>query len=519
MKEDSSDAPIVINLTRARAMAGVRLLAVGVFLSVITITSKQLISYMRNIWKVRGTIETNQYADRRFIIEFSEEGDFEHVTSGGPWRYRDDAVLVRKLEEGEDPETAQFWEIPIWVQYKGVPFYLLSKALARNLARRTGGYICIDNNARGDICDKILRARVWLPIARPLRKVIMIEDEVSDAEVEVSLRYERLPNFCLFCGIIGHHKQNCTSPETPKRSRYSASIGVPPTSHGDLRSWPMPEKIGDPKKTRFTSTWRAEREGRSREDRNLVTRITTIVSQVAKGVEQLSMEDKRGKNKIVNNKLMIANTTSTAPLPKIATNNECTSPQNAIITVAPTGEVDKTTDDGKAQDENNPASTTSSSASFQILLDGNTTGPATTTATTPPQNAEDAEISGLRTNGTKEGKKNTWKRMLRNEERGDNTLTTRALNLGAPRKRNMLEEDEEDRLHGTKRFFQVPSLEECLGKENLQRIREEEAEAFIRGVCANGGGITDYVSVEGIGSNVEGEGNKISTDVIGKEKM
>jgi hypothetical protein len=83
----------------------------------------------------------------------------------------------------------------------------------------------------------------------------------------------------------------------------------------------------------------------------------------------------------------------------------------------------------------------------------------------------------------------------------------------------MLEEDEEDRLHGTKRFFQVPTLEECLGKDNLQRRREEEAEAFIRGVCANGGGITDYVSVEEIGSNVGGEGNKISTDVIGKEKM
>jgi hypothetical protein len=239
------------------------------------------------------------------------------------------------------------------------------------------------------------------------------------------------------------------------------------------------------------------------------------VSQVAKGVEQLSMEDKIGTNKIVDNKLMIANTTSTTPLPKIAT--ECTSPQNAIIT--PTGEVDKTTDDGKAQAENNPASTTSSSASFQILLDGNTTGPATTTATTPPQNAEDAEFSGLQTSGTNEGKKNKWKKMLRKEETGDNTLTTQTLNLGAPRKRNMLEEDEEDRLHGTKRFFQVPTLEECLGKDNLQRRREEEAEAFIRGVCANGGGITDYVSVEEIGSNVGGEGNKISTDVIGKEKM
>jgi hypothetical protein len=115
-----------------------------------------------------------------------------------------------------------------------------------------------------------------------------------------------------------------------------------------------------------------------------VTHGTTFVSQVAKGVEQLSMEDKRGTNKIVDNKLMIANTTSTTPLPKITTNKEGTSPQNAIITVTPTGEVDKTTDDGKVQAENNPSLTTSSSASFQILLDGNTIGPATTTATTPP---------------------------------------------------------------------------------------------------------------------------------------
>jgi hypothetical protein len=77
-------------------------------------------------------------------------------------------VLVRKLKEGEDPETAQFDAVPIWVQYKGIPFYLLTKALARDLGRRTCEFICIDNNARGDICDKILHVRVLLPLGRPL---------------------------------------------------------------------------------------------------------------------------------------------------------------------------------------------------------------------------------------------------------------------------------------------------------------------------------------------------------------
>ncbi|KAM0863714.1 hypothetical protein ACQ4PT_044364 [Festuca glaucescens] len=227
---------IIVNMAKAREMAPARLLAVGVFLSIIAITSKQLIGYMRNIWKVRGNMETNQFADQHFLNEFSEEGDFKHVICGGPWRYKDDAVLVRRLNEGEDLEMSQFESVPIWVQYKNIPFYLLTKALARDLAARTGELICIDNNAHGDLNDKILRARVWMPLGRPLVRGIPIEDELTDEEVMVSLRYERLPNFCLFYGIVGHNKQNCDRLEMPKPSRYNPSLSVPPTSRHDLRS-------------------------------------------------------------------------------------------------------------------------------------------------------------------------------------------------------------------------------------------------------------------------------------------
>ncbi|KAM0901618.1 hypothetical protein ACQ4PT_019869 [Festuca glaucescens] len=93
------------------------------------------------------------------------------------------------------------------------------KALARDLGRRTGEFICIDNNARGDIYDKILYARVLVPLGCPLLRGIPIEDEFTDEEVMVSLCYERLPTFSLFCGLIGHSKQSCNRPETPKTSR------------------------------------------------------------------------------------------------------------------------------------------------------------------------------------------------------------------------------------------------------------------------------------------------------------
>jgi hypothetical protein len=93
-RTDEELKPIIVNLAEVRGIAAVRLIVVGVFLSSLLIPSRQLVNYMRNVWSVRGSMEMHQITDKRFVLEFSEEGDFEHVTKGGPWRYQKDAVLV-----------------------------------------------------------------------------------------------------------------------------------------------------------------------------------------------------------------------------------------------------------------------------------------------------------------------------------------------------------------------------------------------------------------------------------------
>jgi hypothetical protein len=105
-RTEAERAPLIVSLAKARGLAGPRLVAVGVFLSVFLIPTKQLINYMRNVWEIRGTMEMHQLADKRFVLEFSERRDFEHVTKGGPWRYQGDAVLIRELEDKEDPNLA-----------------------------------------------------------------------------------------------------------------------------------------------------------------------------------------------------------------------------------------------------------------------------------------------------------------------------------------------------------------------------------------------------------------------------
>jgi hypothetical protein len=179
---------------------------------------------------VRGELNVTPLPGRRFILEFSLEGDLLHALRGGPWRYRGDAFLVTKLEVGIEPSLAQFESVPIWVQFHDIPFFLLSKNLARMLGEKVGKVLFVDTNSHGDICEKFIRSRILLPLNRALQTTISLIDEATDEKVVTTIRYERLPNFCLFCGLIGHGELQCNTTEKERKNMYTTDLGVPPSS-------------------------------------------------------------------------------------------------------------------------------------------------------------------------------------------------------------------------------------------------------------------------------------------------
>ncbi|KAK1681068.1 hypothetical protein QYE76_041916 [Lolium multiflorum] len=253
---------IVVNMSGARKEMRARFLAVGLFLSVLLANSQQVIDHMKRVWKIRGKMEANQVqaaeGQRKFILEFTEEGDRDHVVRAGPWQYRGDAFLVEGLQVGADPATALFTHVPMWVQFRNIPFYLLTKKLARELGEQVGSLVNIDNNARGNICDKILRARVQLPLYMALQKEIMLMDEITEKQVEVQIRYEIIPNFCLFCGFIGHMEARCDAPVEDRKLCFSQELRVRPVHFEDPRTWFLPEAMGQIIEQASSSTlWRA----------------------------------------------------------------------------------------------------------------------------------------------------------------------------------------------------------------------------------------------------------------------
>jgi hypothetical protein len=79
---------VIINMSDARKTMRPRFFAVGLFLSVLLVNSRQLIEHMKRVWRIRGEFDANPLQaeeGHKFIFEFSEERDRQHVVRGGPW--------------------------------------------------------------------------------------------------------------------------------------------------------------------------------------------------------------------------------------------------------------------------------------------------------------------------------------------------------------------------------------------------------------------------------------------------
>ncbi|RLN23555.1 hypothetical protein C2845_PM07G20650 [Panicum miliaceum] len=248
-------------MTRARETRRPQFLAVGLFLSVLLVKSKQLIDHMKKVWNLRGQLEASTLeseAGRKFILVFSEEGDRKHAILAGPWQYKMDVFLVESLAEGDDPSSVPFTHVPMWIQFRNIPFYLLTKKLAFDLGECIGSTLMVDNNARGSISDKFVRTRAKLPLYRALRMELVLVDEITGEEVAVQIRYERLPNFCLFCGFIGHMEARCDVPMPDRKIMYNLKLRVLPVHFEFPHTWFLPDAMGHASPQRSVAwPWRA----------------------------------------------------------------------------------------------------------------------------------------------------------------------------------------------------------------------------------------------------------------------
>lgn len=84
----------------------------------------------------------------------------------------------------------------------------MTEEVRRDLGNRLGNYIETDKRTWLSEQAKFMRIRADIPIEKPLRRGGHVVNPKGE-KFWVTFKYERLPNFCFRCGVLGHDEKHC----------------------------------------------------------------------------------------------------------------------------------------------------------------------------------------------------------------------------------------------------------------------------------------------------------------------
>lgn len=109
----------------------------------------------------------------------------------------------------QNPRDMAFDDITIWIQLHNLPFACMNPKSVSKIAEQVGKVEEIDVSDGGNCLGQFARVRVTRPISKPLQRCVRIaEDSTKDTSI-ILILYERLPDFCLNCGCVGHVLRHC----------------------------------------------------------------------------------------------------------------------------------------------------------------------------------------------------------------------------------------------------------------------------------------------------------------------
>ena len=127
---------------------------------------------------------------------------------GGPWIFRYAPIIIQEYDGFTDVSEYKLNKVPLWARLKGLPEGLTAKKeLAEKSAAKVGEPPCTVIVNEGKINPaSALRVRVFVDVSTPLVRCVPITlKELRRYPVF----YDRLPDFCFFCGLMGHTVEEC----------------------------------------------------------------------------------------------------------------------------------------------------------------------------------------------------------------------------------------------------------------------------------------------------------------------
>lgn len=148
-----------------------------------------------------------EVADEIFLFKFKCRRDFEYVEGNGPWNFNKHLLLLRPLERDDSITSDSLCEAKFWAHLYNLPVVRRTVEVVRVIGAKLEVVLQVEDERSWDKC---IRFRVTISVDRPLQRGLFVIDG-EGRRTWVYVRYERLPEFCYWCGFLGQTENDCSA--------------------------------------------------------------------------------------------------------------------------------------------------------------------------------------------------------------------------------------------------------------------------------------------------------------------
>ena len=182
---------------------------IGKLLSTRSFNGSAVQEIVSKAWNPKRTIKVTPTGKNIFIFGFELESDMQQVFYKWPWTIKGAHLILKEWCPDLAWDEVDFNWSTFWIQVHGVPRSWKSKDNLVHIGTEAGNVKEVELNEENvHLWNRFIRVRIDVEVSRPLKSGIFLPRK-GLKDLWIGLKYEKLPDLCFKCGIMGHESKFC----------------------------------------------------------------------------------------------------------------------------------------------------------------------------------------------------------------------------------------------------------------------------------------------------------------------